>query len=256
MGEIIVVSSQKGGVGKTTTVVNLGTSLAILGQKTLLLDLDPQGSIANSFNIDEYKISKGLYEVIVKKLPLAMAVTEIGLENLEMVPTNVHNEDQEIDLFTHALKIDLLKTILKPLKANYDYILIDCPPNLGTLTLNGLVAADSVIIPVQPEFYALKALGKFLRSVKKIGSKYNKGLIFKGILITMFDRRLKKSKEIVAELQSTFRDLMFRTVVPRNSRVAEAPAYGKPLALLDINSPGAIAYFRLAEEIMSKKVGE
>jgi len=253
MSEIIVIASQKGGVGKTTTVINLGASLAILGFRTLLIDLDPQGSVASSFKLDDYKISKGLYDVIVEKAPIAATVTDIGLENLEIVPANVANEDQEVDLFTHALKIDLLKSILTPVRESYDYILLDCPPNLGTLTLNGLVAADSVIIPVQPEYYALKSLGKFLRSVKKIGRKYNKELRLMGILVTMLDRRLKKSREIYGELQYTFKDILFNTVIPRNSRLAEAPAQGKPVALVDINSSGAISYFKLAEEIIDKQ---
>lgn len=253
MSEIIVIASQKGGVGKTTTVINLGASLAILGFRTLLIDLDPQGSIASSFQLDDYKVRKGLYDVIVDKTPIAATVTDIGLENLEIVPTNVANEDQEVDLFTHALKIDLLKSILAPVHESYDYILLDCPPNLGTLTLNGLVAANSVIIPVQPEYYALKSLGKFLRSVKKIGRKYNQNLRLMGILVTMLDRRLKKSREIYGELQYTFKDIVFNTVIPRNSRLAEAPAQGKPVALVDINSKGAISYFKLAEEIIDKQ---
>ncbi len=253
MSEIIVIASQKGGVGKTTTVINLGASLAILGFRTLLIDLDPQGSIASSFQLDDYKVRKGLYDVIVEKTPIAVTVTDIGLENLEIVPTNVANEDQEVDLFTHALKIDLLKSILTPVHDSYDYILLDCPPNLGTLTLNGLVAANSVIIPVQPEYYALKSLGKFLRSVKKIGRKYNQNLRLMGILVTMLDRRLKKSREIYGELQYTFKDILFNTVIPRNSRLTEAPAQGKPVALVDINSSGAVSYFKLAEEIIDKQ---
>jgi len=252
MGEIIVIASQKGGVGKTTTAINLGTSLAIFEKKTLLVDLDPQGSIAAGFQIDEISVEYGLYNVIVKKVPLALAITDIGLDNLEMVPTNVHNEEEEIDLYTHSLQFTLLRSILKPIRDAYDYVLLDCPPNLGTLTINGMVAADSILIPVQCEYYALQSLGKFLRSVKSIGTKYNPGLRFSGILVTMYDQRLCKSREILDELRYGFKNILFETVIPRNSKIAESPAHGKPVALMDINSSGAVNYFRLAEELISK----
>ncbi len=250
MCEIIVIASQKGGVGKTTTAVNLGASLAILGKKTLIVDLDPQGSIGASFHLNELKIEYGFYDVVVKKVPLAAAITDIGLDNLEIVPSNVGSEEKEIELFTHALDESILKSILKPLKDMYDYILLDCPPSLGSITVNALVAGDSIIIPVQSEYYSIRALGKFLRTIKAIGKKYNPRLTFSGILVTMFDRRLKKSKEILDELQSSFKDLIFKTIIPRNSKVAEAPAHGKPVALVDMSSPGAITYFKLAEEII------
>lgn len=253
MGKVLVISSQKGGVGKTTTAVNLGASLAILGKKVLLIDLDPQGSVAASFRQEEFEIKNGLYEVFVHKTPLTAAIRDVGLENLEIVAANVRNEEQEIDLFTHALQHKLLKSILTPVKAWYDYIILDSPPNLGTLTVNGLVAADLLLIPLQPEFYSLKSLGKFLSSIKNIGNKYNKNLKFSGILITMFDRRLKKSKEILVELRQSFKDIVFETVIPRNSKLAEAPALGKPVALIDLTSQGALSYLKLAEEMINKK---
>lgn len=252
MGEIIVIASQKGGVGKTTTAINLGTSLAILGKRTLIIDLDSQGSIAAGFQLDEISIAHGLFNVVVKKAPLALAITDIGLDNLEIVPSNVHNEEEEIDLYTHALQFTLLRSILKPVKDEYDYILLDCPPNLGTLTINGIVAADSILIPVQCEYYSLQALGKFLRSVKTLGLKYNPDLKFCGILVTMYDQRLKKNREILNELRYGFKDILFNTIIPRNSKISEAPGYGKPVALIDVSSPGAINYFKLAEELLSK----
>jgi len=252
MGKVLVIASQKGGVGKTTTAINLGASLAILGKKVLIVDLDPQGSISASFHQEEYEIKNGLYEVFVYKTPLTAAIRDVGFENLEIVPTNVKNEEQEIDLFTHALQHKMLKSILSPIKVWYDYIILDSPPNLGTLTVNGIVAADLLLIPIQPEFYSLKSLGKFLSSIKNIGNKYNKNLKFSGILITMFDRRLKKSKEILAELRQSFKDIVFETVIPRNSKLAEAPAQGKPVALIDLTSPGALSYLKLAEEMINK----
>lgn len=250
MGEIITIASQKGGVGKTTTSINLSASLAILGKRVLLIDLDPQGSIAANFHIDDLDVEYGLFDVIVKKVALALAITDIGLDNLEIVPTNVRDEEEEIDYFTYALQPRLIKSILKPIVDDYDFIILDCPPSLGTLTINALVAAGSVLIPVQSEFFSLKALGKFLRSIKNVGNKHNPKLKLNGILVTMFDKRLKKSKEIVEELNYGFKDLVYGTIIPRNSKLAEAPAIGKPAALIDMSSAGAIAYFKLAEEII------
>lgn len=252
MGKVLVIASQKGGVGKTTTAINLGASLAILGKKILLIDMDPQGSIADGFHQEGYAIKNGLYEVFVNKVPLTAAIRDVGLDNLEIVPSNVKNEEQEIDLFAYALQNKLLKSILKPIKPIYDYIILDCPPNLGTLTVNGLIAADLLLIPLQAEFYSLKSLGKFLSSIKNIGNKYNKSLKFSGILITMFDRRLKKSREILEELQYGFKDILFKTIIPRNSKLAEAPALGKPVALVDLTSSGALSYLKLAEELINK----
>ncbi len=254
MGKIIAISSQKGGVGKTTTAINLATSLAIFEQNVLIVDMDPQGSVGISFHLDEYNIKFGLYDVVVKDLPLTRAIVNSGLDYLDIVPANVHSEEQEIELYSKALKLDLLKRILWPVKDAYDFILIDCPPNLGSMTLNGLVAADAVIVPVVSEFYALKALGKFLTTLKNISKKYNQKLKIAGILITMFDRRIKKHKEIVEYLRTTFKDLVFETMIPRNSKISEAPSVGKPVLLHSIKSEGALSYLRLAEEIMKKKI--
>lgn len=250
MGDIIAIASQKGGVGKTTTAINLGTSLAILGKQVLLIDLDPQGSIAASFHLDEYELTYGLYDIIVNKIPLALAITDIGLENLEIVPSHIKNEEEEVELFTHALQPKLLKSILGPIKDDYDYIILDCPPSLGTLTINALTAANSILIPVQSEFFSLKSLGKFLRTIRSISIKHNPNLKFSGILITMFDKRLNRSKQIVEELRQNFKDIIFDTLIPRSSKVSEAPAKGKPVALIDLGSPGSIGYFKLAEEIL------
>jgi chromosome partitioning protein len=252
MGQIIVVASQKGGVGKTTTSINLGASLAIFGKRVLIIDLDAQGSIAASFGIDEFAIKYGTYDLIVKKIPLAMAITDIGLENMEIVPANVENEEEELEIFTHGLQNELIKSILKPVKDEYDFIILDCPPSLGAMTINGVVAADQILIPIQSEYYALKSLGKFLNSIKNIGNKYNKNLKFSGILVTMFDQRIRKNREILEELKHSFKDILFETIIPRNSRIAEAPSIGKPVALFDLSSKGAIAYFQLAEEVLSK----
>ncbi len=252
MGKVLVVAGQKGGIGKTTTVVNLGASLAVFNQSVLLVDLDPQGSIGISFQLDEYHVKLGLYDVIVNNMALSNAIVSSGLDNLDIAPMNVRNEEMEVELYSKALKIDLIRSILKPMRQVYDYIIVDCPPNLGSLTLNGLVAADEVIIPVISEYYSLKSLGKFLNTLKNISKKYNPQLRIAGILITMFDARVKKQKEIVEYLRNTFKNLVFKTVIPRNSRVSEAPSLGKPVILHDVRSKGALSYLKLAEEIIEK----
>jgi chromosome partitioning protein len=252
MGDVIAITSQKGGVGKTTTAINLGTSLAILEKKVLIIDFDPQGSVSAGFQLDEFGLQYGVYDAFVKKVPLAMAIYDVGLHNLEIVPANVKNEEDEIDLFTNALQPDLLKRILGQYKEMYDFIIIDCPPSLGTITINALSAADAILIPIQCEYYALKALGKFIRSLKSIGTRHNRKLRLLGILITMFDKRLKNSQLIEEELRRGFRNIIFETKIPRNAKVAESPGLGKPVALMDVTSAGAVGYLRLAEEVLKR----
>lgn len=252
MGKIIAIASQKGGVGKTSTAINLGASLTIFQKKTLIIDMDPQGSISETFHINPFDIEYGIFDVFVKKIPLTLAITDIGLENFEIVPSNVQNEEEEVELYTSAFNLKYLKNVLRPYVEMYDYILIDCPPNLGTLTMNALNAANSVIIPMQCEFYSIKSLGKFLQSIRNIGAKSNSEIKIEGILLTMFDKRVKKSQEIANDIIKTFKDLIFQTKIPRNSKISEAPSVGKPVALFDINSAGALSYLSLAEELLNK----
>jgi len=252
MSKIIAISSQKGGVGKTTTAINLGASLAIFQKKVLIVDLDPQGSIAASFHLDEFKVQYGLFQVIKDKTPLVMAITDIGLENFEIVPSGVRNDEDEMDMFAYALQPELLKSILKPLKEIYDFIILDCPPSLGSITQNAIVASDSILIPVQTEFYAIKALGKFLKSIRKIAKERNPNLKLEGVLITMFEKRIKNSHKIYDDLKNSLKNLVFDTVIPRNSKIAEAPSVGRPVALVDVSSVGSISYLKLAEELLNK----
>lgn len=251
MGEIIAIASQKGGVGKTTTCINLGASFSIFNKKVLLIDLDPQGSISASFQFNGKMIETGIFQIFSQNISLTNAIYNIGLDNLDIVPSNVRNEQEEIELFRLALNYGLLKHVLKPYKEFYDYVLIDCPPSIGSLTINALAAADSVLIPVQCEYYSIKALDKFIKSIENISTKYNNNLQFKGFLVTMFDRRIKKSKQFEVELRYSFDNMVFNTIIPRNSRISESPSLGKPVALFDISSKGAISYLQLADEILN-----
>ena len=251
MGKIVAVASQKGGVGKTTTAINLGTSFAILEKKTLIIDLDPQGSIAASFQLDETEIKKGIYQVFSENIPLSDVLIDIGLGDLHIVPSNIDGEKEEIEFFRYALNYNLLRQILSPYKDIYDYILLDCPPSLGSITINAITAADSLLVPVQCEYYSVRALGKFIRSVKQISREHNPSLTFMGLLITMLDKRIRKSLEIEEKLRYALKDIVLDTSIPRNSSLAEAPGLGKPAALFDITSAGAIGYLQLAEEIVT-----
>ena len=251
MGEIVAVASQKGGVGKTTTSINLGASLAILDYKTLLIDMDPQGSIAASFHLNETKIKKGMFQVFCDNIPLSEALIDIGLEDLQIVASNVYGEAEEIEFFRFAMNFQLLKKVLSPYKEIYDYILIDCPPSLGSITINALTAADSILVPIQCEYYSVRALGKFIRSIRDISRKYNPNLLFKGFLITMYDKRIKNNKEMLSQLRYSLKKILLETTIPRNAKIAEAPGQGKPIALFDISSPGAVGYLRLAEEFLT-----
>jgi len=251
MGIIVAVASQKGGVGKTTTAINLGTSFAILEKRTLLIDLDPQGSIAASFRLNEAEVTKGMYQVFSENIPLSDVMIDIGLEDLHIVPSNVDGEREEIEFFRYAMKYDLLRQVLTPYKELYDYILLDCPPSLGSITINAITAADSILVPVQCEYYSVRALGKFIRSVKQISRDHNPQLTFMGFLITMLDKRVRKSQEIEKKLRYALKDIVLDTAIPRNSSLSVAPSFGKPAALFDITSTGAIGYLQLAEEIVT-----
>ena len=225
MGEIIAISSQKGGVGKTTTAVNLSSSLVFLGHRVLLIDIDPQGSIATTFGLGRYDIKAGILDVFTKDVPMSEAIHSTGIQNFDFIPTNLwSDEGEKRKLIGIAAKIKLKETII-PVKDDYDFIMIDCPPSLGNLTFNALIAADSIIVPIQCEYYALKSLGRFLKLTRIIKNENNPKLKSRGFLLTMVDKRNNLTKIVIEKIRYTLQGLVFDTMIPRNIRLEEVPYY-------------------------------
>lgn len=252
MGKIIAVANQKGGVGKTTTSVNLAASLAATEQRTLLVDIDPQANASHGFGVETAQLDKTVYEVLVNHLPIKDVVVTSAMPFLDIVPSHINLVGAEIELVELPQREQLLKSALASLKETYDYIIIDCPPSLGLLTLNSLTAADSVLIPVQCEFYALEGLGQLLNTISIVRRTTNPDLEIEGVLLTMYDSRLRLSNQVVDEVRRHFEDKACRTVITRNVRLSEAPSHGKPVLLYDASSMGAQNYLALATEILAK----
>ena len=251
MAKVLAITNQKGGVGKTTTAVNLCTSMALYKRKTLLIDIDPQGNASTGIGLDKIKVKRCIYDVLINQIPIKEIILPTQVKNLDILPSTIQLAGAEIELVNHISRENKLKHAIKSIKDDYNYIIIDCPPSLGLLTLNSLTAADAVIIPIQCEYYALEGIGQLLHTINLVRENLNSSLEIEGILLTMYDNRTNLSRDVVKEVQKHFKGKIFKAVVPRNVRVSEAPSYGKPVVLYDAKSKGAMAYKKLAQEVIS-----
>ncbi|MBQ9475210.1 MAG: ParA family protein [Bacteroidales bacterium] len=253
MGKVIAIANQKGGVGKTTTAINLAACLAMQDKKVLLVDADPQANATSGLNFSpESEDKRTIYEVLIGKLSAEDALIQTELDKLHLIPSHINLVGAEIEMLEAQEREYLLKTALAPIRGNYDFIIIDCSPSLGLITVNALTAADSVIIPVQPEFFALEGLGKLLQTIRLVQNGVNPSLNIEGFLITMFDGRTKVHTQVVKELKEHFSDMVFDTIIQRNIRLSEAPSHGKPIILYDMMSNGASNYINLSKELLKK----
>ena len=250
MGQVIAVANQKGGVGKTTTTVNLGASLAYNGKKVLLIDMDAQGNATSGLGIKKGEVDRDIYDVLINEEPLKDVVLASSRENLSVVPATIQLAGAEVELTSLMARETRLKSAVQTVKDDYDYILIDCPPSLGHLTINAFTASDSVLIPVQCEYYALEGLSQLLNTVRLVQKHFNKELKVEGVLLTMLDARTNLGFEVVNEVKKYFREKVYATIIPRNIRLSEAPSYGLSIIDYDIRSKGAEVYQELAKEVM------
>ena len=252
MGKIISIANQKGGVGKTTTAINLACSLAVLDYKTLLVDCDPQANATTGNGFDLRNIQLSVYDCLVNDTNVRQVILKTETPNLSLLPSHLDLVGAEIELINHPGREKKLEQVLAEIRNEYDFLIIDCSPSLGLITLNALTASDSVIIPVQCEFFALEGLGKLLNTIKIVQSKLNQKLSIEGILMTMYDGRLRLSNQVVEEVKNHFEDSVFQTIIHRNTRLGEAPSLGKPVLLYDAESTGALNYLNLAKEILQR----
>lgn len=252
MGKIIALANQKGGVGKTTTTINLGASLAVLDKKVLIVDADPQANASSGLGVNIREVKLSIYECLINDNPAKDAIIKTEVDNLEIIPSHIDLVGAEIEMLNIDNREQLLRQVLSPLKELYDFILIDCSPSLGLITVNSLTAADSVIIPVQCEYFALEGISKLLNTIKIIKSRLNPLLEIEGFLMTMYDSRLRLANQIYEEVKKPFKDLVFSTVIQRNIKLSEASSYGKPVLLYDAESKGAQNHIQLAQELIEK----
>ncbi len=252
MSKIIGITNQKGGVGKTTTAINLACCLAVAEKKTLLIDMDPQGNTTSGVGIDKKLVEISTYDVLLGQVPAVQAIVSTEIKFLDILPANISLVGAELELVSVASREHRLQDALASIRDKYDFILIDCPPSLGLLTINTLVASDSLIIPIQCEYYALEGLGQLLNTVRLVQKHLNPKLDIHGVLLTMYDGRLNLSKQVADETRKFFPEKVFETVINRNVRLSEAPSFGKPILLYDILSTGAANYINLAKEVLSR----
>lgn len=250
MAKVIVVANQKGGVGKTTTAVNVSACIATLKKKVLLIDLDPQGNASSGVGVDKEAVESSVYDVLINQMPIQQTIIETKLKNLSVCPANIDLVGAEVELVSMDDRNNLLKKALKEVEKEYDYIIIDCPPSLGLLTLNAFSAANSVLVPIQCEYYALEGLSMLTKTIKSLKQDLNPKLSFEGVLLTMFDSRTNLSNQVMEDVKKFFPESMFKTVIPRNIRLSEAPGYGEPIITYDKYSKGARSYLKLAKEII------
>ena len=252
MAQIICIANQKGGVGKTTTAINLSAALAVSEKMTLLIDCDPQANATSGVGIDKTGIEHSLYHGLIGKTAVESLITDTEIDSLKVIPSSVELIGFEIEMISNPKRNTILKTLIADIINSFEYIIIDSPPSMGLLTVNSMTAADSLLIPLQCEFYALEGLGQLLQTMKRIKRKLNPDLNISGILLTMFDRRTNLSHQVVEDAIKYFKDLVFSTIIPRNVRLGEAPSYGKPIILYDAASSGANSYMNLAKEILTR----
>lgn len=250
MAHVIAIINQKGGVGKSTTAINLAAALGDLGKRVLVVDFDPQGNATSGFGVDKDQLESDVYEALMNSVPLPDVVVSSPVEHVDIAPATIQLAGAEIELVSVMARESVLRYVLDPVREKYDYVFIDCPPSLGLLTVNSLVAADSLLIPIQCEFYALEGLSKLLESMRMVKGRLNPSLEVFGVVMTMFDARTTLSKQVVEEVRDYFGDKVFQSVIPRNVKLSEAPSHGLPVNLYAPSSKGAIAYASLAKEVV------
>ena len=253
MGKVFAITNQKGGVGKTTTAVNLGAYMAVLGKKVLVLDNDPQGNATSGLGLKKSEIKKCIYDVLISEIPIEEVILPTQVPNLEAVPATIRLAGAEAELVGMMARDQRLRRSVEPVRNNYDYILIDCPPSLGNLTLNALAAADAVIVPIQCEYYALEGLSQLMKTLQLVQKYSNPTLTVEGVVLTMYDHRTNLSQQVAEEVRNYFQDRVYNAVIPRNIRLSEAPSHGLPINLYDGRSKGAESYFELAKEVINRE---